>query len=490
MNSEFWCITVQPGFTYKRQIKYCIDIKNAVLNLKDVKPGDKTDGIVQLRCAVNNEDMPIANFSVKHGILQVPTNLIFGPDTLLEFSIVGAQIPVTLNGECGGEPEEDSDDELDMNSSQEELDEDESVDEEELAELGELLNSKGKRKLSVVPNGMPKKKAKLHAVLASEETLSECSSDEEDYNPCDDSQLTDNDNLPEDETLNDSDLEDESDEDEEEDEYEDVDSDDDDDQMEVKFSSAEFSEDSEEETVESPPKPVSNKKLKQVANGTPKVDSPKAKKSNGEAEASPTVGTPKLSKKQRKELAKAQPDSAKKSNGTLAVPSQDVSTTATPKDKKKKNKDKEAKSPVAAEVKTPKIKKEDRKSASPTDKKVEASKSTKTPSKLRGGVQILDISEGTGAPVAKGAKVSMYYRGTLKKNGKCFDYLTKGAPFTFKLGFGNVIDGWDIGVQGMKVGGKRKISCPAAMAYGKEGSPPVIPPNADLDFEVTLLSFK
>ena len=138
-----------------------------------------------------------------------------------------------------------------------------------------------------------------------------------------------------------------------------------------------------------PPKPVSNKKLKQVANGTPKVDSPKAKKSNGEAEASPTVGTPKLSKKQRKELAKAQPDSAKKSNGTLAVPSQDVSTTATPKDKKKKYKDKEAKSPVAAEVKTPKIKKEDRKSASPTDKKVEASKSTKTPSKLRGGVQIL-----------------------------------------------------------------------------------------------------
>ena len=117
--------------------------------------------------------------------------------------------------------------------------------------MGELLNSKGKRKLSAVPNGMPKKKAKLHAVLASEETLSECSSDEEDYNPCDDSQLTDNDNLPEDETLNDSDLEDESDEDEEEDEYEDVDSDDDDDdQMEVKFSSAEFSEDSEEETVE------------------------------------------------------------------------------------------------------------------------------------------------------------------------------------------------------------------------------------------------
>ena len=51
---------------------------------------------MQLRCAVNNEDMPIANFSVKHGILQVPTNLIFGPDTLLEFSIVGAQVSVIL----------------------------------------------------------------------------------------------------------------------------------------------------------------------------------------------------------------------------------------------------------------------------------------------------------------------------------------------------------------------------------------------------------
>ena len=80
--------------------------------------------------------------------------------------------------------------------------------------------------------------------------------------------------------------------------------------------------------------------------------------------------------------------------------------------------------------------------------------------------------------------VGMYYEGKLSSNNKQFDAQTSGKPFKFKLGAGQVIKGWDVGVMGMKVGGKRRLTVPAAMAYGKEGSPPDIPPHSTLIFEV------
>lgn len=80
----------------------------------------------------------------------------------------------------------------------------------------------------------------------------------------------------------------------------------------------------------------------------------------------------------------------------------------------------------------------------------------------------------------------MYYEGRLKQNNKLFDSTNKGPGFSFRLGSGEVIKAWDVGVAGMKIGGKRRIICPPAMAYGQKGSPPAIPPNSTLVFEVEL----
>ena len=82
--------------------------------------------------------------------------------------------------------------------------------------------------------------------------------------------------------------------------------------------------------------------------------------------------------------------------------------------------------------------------------------------------------------------VQVYYEGRLKSNNKLFDSTTKGHGFKFRLGKQEVIRGWDVGVSGMKVGGKRRIICPPNMAYGQKGSPPAIPPNSTLVFDIEL----
>jgi len=103
------------------------------------------------------------------------------------------------------------------------------------------------------------------------------------------------------------------------------------------------------------------------------------------------------------------------------------------------------------------------------------------------GLKITELSVGDGAEAAAGQTVVVHYRGTLE-NGKQFDAsYDRVTPFSFPLGAGRVIKGWDEGVVGMKVGGKRKLVIPPDLAYGSRGAGGVIPPNAILTFEVELL---
>lgn len=102
-----------------------------------------------------------------------------------------------------------------------------------------------------------------------------------------------------------------------------------------------------------------------------------------------------------------------------------------------------------------------------------------------------DLVVGKGPVAAKGDSVKVHYTGRLYDNGKKFDSsLDSGKPFPFTLGEGSVIKGWDQGVVGMKVGGKRKLTIPSDLAYGDKGSPPKIPPDAALVFEVELLEIE
>ncbi len=98
-----------------------------------------------------------------------------------------------------------------------------------------------------------------------------------------------------------------------------------------------------------------------------------------------------------------------------------------------------------------------------------------------------DTKVGKGPAAKKGDTVKVHYTGTLMDGTKFDSSRDRGDPFSFTLGQGMVIKGWDEGVPGMKKGGKRKLTIPSGMAYGTRGSPPKIPPNADLKFDVELV---
>ena len=108
------------------------------------------------------------------------------------------------------------------------------------------------------------------------------------------------------------------------------------------------------------------------------------------------------------------------------------------------------------------------------------------------GLQYEDTIPGSGATATAGQRVSVHYTGWLFNNGqqgsKFDSSKDRGQPFQFGLGAGQVIKGWDEGVQGMKVGGTRRLVIPAALGYGARGAGGVIPPNATLLFEVELLA--
>ena len=114
-------------------------------------------------------------------------------------------------------------------------------------------------------------------------------------------------------------------------------------------------------------------------------------------------------------------------------------------------------------------------------------KVTGKPKTTADGLQIWEITPGTGATAVSGKKVTVHYTGWLT-DGKKFDSsVDRGQPFSFSLGAGQVIKGWDEGVAGMKVGEKRQLKIPPDLGYGARGAGGVIPPNATLIFDVELL---
>jgi len=178
----------------------------------------------------------------------------------------------------------------------------------------------------------------------------------------------------------------------------------------------------------------------------------------------------KASKKKAKKL--------KAENGAaVPVPASTADADAPKKGDKKDKKDKKAKKDVES-------KKEEGQKADAKQKQGDKGSLRELP----GGLKIQDGEAGDGPQAKKGMKVSMRYVGKLP-NGKIFDSNTKGKPFTFTLGAGEVIKGWDEGVPGMKVGGERLLIIPPSLGYGKRKLDG-IPPNSTLRFEIKLLDMK
>jgi FKBP-type peptidyl-prolyl cis-trans isomerase len=125
---------------------------------------------------------------------------------------------------------------------------------------------------------------------------------------------------------------------------------------------------------------------------------------------------------------------------------------------------------------------------------VPSTPSTSSPMKVNGqptttasGLQYWDIVVGTGATAAPGSTVKVHYSGFLTTGEKFDSSRDRGEPFSFPLGAGQVIKGWDEGVAGMKVGGQRQLRIPPQLGYGAAGAGGAIPPNATLIFDVELL---
>ena len=106
------------------------------------------------------------------------------------------------------------------------------------------------------------------------------------------------------------------------------------------------------------------------------------------------------------------------------------------------------------------------------------------------GLQIVDLEVGTGAAAEPGRTISVHYTGWLADGTQFDSSLDSGQPFSFPLGAGRVIQGWEEGLVGMKVGGKRRLIIPPELAYGELGFSNLIPPNAELTFEIELLDIQ
>lgn len=444
----FWGLVIKPGKRYETEVQEPFRITKACIEPSTAKDGKVTS--VYVEQSDNNEEFIIANLNLKN--FNESIDLSFNEGEKICFKIDGPGT-VHLTGNLLDDPPPG--DMFDMEDSEDDSEDSEAVgdSEEESVEAGNKIQEVSdkeaakilKRKKNQPAEEVSKKKAKVaeNGNRTVDTTLGD---------------LDDTNNFAEEEDSDDDD--DDSSEDEgdtttgsgnaDTTAASDDDSDDDDDEED----------DEESESEEEEKKPVKTKTKKEETPKkeakTPKQDASKsAKKEDGKQEAK----TPKQEVKTPK----------------------DAKTPKDPKTPKDAKTPKDPKTPKDAKTpKDPKTPKEDAKTPAPD---------TKTPGKtpkrtIKGGISIEDLKEGTGQEVKAGNTVGMFYSGRLQANNKKFDSCLSGPPFKFKLGKGEVIKGWDLGVLGIKVGGKRRLTIPPKLAYGQNGAPPDIPPNSTLVFEI------
>jgi len=215
---------------------------------------------------------------------------------------------------------------------------------------------------------------------------------------------------------------------------------------------------------------------------------PKLAKTNPTTTAATTTAATTTTPATSSRLAKANPGTTAAANAKTPAKNSPASKPLPP-----------IKTPVASkkpapEDDKPRLSKRQKKKLRAEESEVKEGGSTPSRSQKKGpvlmpsGLQYEDTLVGKGDVATKGNRLQMRYKGTLA-TGQVFDSnMPRGRPFAFKLGAGEVIRGWDEGLQGMRVGGKRTLKIPSALGYGSRGAGPKIPPNANLTFEVELVS--
>ncbi|XP_023327565.1 46 kDa FK506-binding nuclear protein-like [Eurytemora carolleeae] len=422
----FWGLIVKPNKRYDTVVKESFRVCKAC-----IEPASAGDKVTSLMAEYDGEEYIIANLNKKH--LNEQLDLAFSIGEKMAFKVDG---PGTVH--LTGNILEDDDDFMDPEMMMGEEEESEEEDVEEA--IGNAL----KRKKGDVNDQV--KKMKL--ALMNGKTGAEEDSSDDDDDDSDDSDEMDTTAGDLDSTTNFA---------------EEEDSDDDDDD-------SEDGEDDDDDSDEEPPAPKKSP-LKEVkpTNGQPKINgagdkTPKSKQA--EANVKTPKAEPKTPKSENKTPKAAKPE-IKTPKPESKTPKQEAKT---PKDTKTPNKNDALKTPA----KTPK--------AGGDKSVIDTPKSARKT--VKGGIHIEDLKEGTGPECKPGQNVGMYYVGRLATNKKQFDACQSGKPFKFRLGKGEVIKGWDVGLAGMKVGGKRKLTIPPNMAYGAAGAPPDIPPNSTLVFDV------
>jgi len=471
----FWGLALESGKRYAKTVESPFRISQAVL---DTSTADNE--IVRVMVDVDDTETILCNLSLKHGILQCPLDLQFLEGENIALYAFGGTGQVHLSGYIL--PDEEGEEMSFLGDEEEEelADEEDVSSDEEVPELVAPSTS-GKRKPDSVANPIPTKKSKIADVESVKPTKvtvcemienavkdkDEDDDDEEDDDYDEEEEGSDEEGEEEEDESDDEEMEDEDAEDEEEVEA------DAQPKAEVKTPKAEV----ETEIKEEVKTPKAEAKTPKAEVKTPKaeVKTPKAevKTEIKEKETSGSEMDTSLSKKEKK----------KKKRESLAINGEAPQTPVQKKEEKPKQ-DELPKTPKQKDTtldKTP----------GKLDKTPKAQGKIETPGKSptvskAGGVLCEDITIGAGQEVKNGRMVSVYYEGRLKSNNKMFDSCLKGAPLKFRLGSGEVIKGWDVGVNGMKIGGKRRVVCPPHMAYGKRGAPPDIPKNAHLTFTIEL----